>query len=174
MRNEKHTTSGHLTGCPNEFGTRRASSRFTRGAGVLTLAAAAAYSALSVAPPAAADQTATLANMIAGARGNCAPLQADSVLTSLAQRATRETEQYQKHLARFEPFEDPMPALRDLGYSTPKAKLLAGYGDVDQKAMDGVVLFGWNTIPDCTYTKYGVDVLQSDGFTVAAAVFAAP
>ena len=58
-----------------------------------------------------------------------------------------------------------MPELKTLGYATSKARLLPGYGDTDQKAIDGVLIFGWEAIPDCSYTKYGVDVLNGDTYT---------
>ncbi|MEX3645160.1 MULTISPECIES: hypothetical protein [Mycolicibacterium] len=54
-----------------------------------------------------------------------------------------------------------MPILRDLGYSAGKARLVPGYGDSEDKAIHGVVIHGWEAIPDCTYTRFGVDVLDN-------------
>jgi hypothetical protein len=101
-------------------------------------------------------------------------LQPDPVLTDVAQRANGETQSYMEHTARFEPFEDPMPVLHDLGYNASKAKLVAGYGDVEAKAIHGVVVQGWEAIPDCTYTKYGLNVLANadKGYALAALVLA--
>ncbi|ORB39007.1 hypothetical protein BST41_18470 [Mycolicibacterium porcinum] len=67
-----------------------------------------------------------------------------------------------------------MPVLRDMGYPAGKAKLHVGYGDAVEKAVYGVTLFGWETIPDCTYTRYGVNVLdKSDrGYVLAALILA--
>jgi hypothetical protein len=115
--------------------------------------------ALSLAPVSAADTT-DLRSLVDGARGGCPPLQWDPVLVDVAQRATDESQSYVNHTARFEPFEDPMPLLRSLGYNAGKAKLLVGYGDVEAKATHGVILQGWQAIPDCTYTRYGVNVLD--------------
>jgi hypothetical protein len=122
---------------------------------------------ISFAPPAAADPTANLKSQVDSARGStgCPPLQRDPVLDGVAQRANRETEGYVAHTARFTPLEDPTQALRDLGYKARKTQLLAGYGDVDgdfeDKAIRGAVMQGYDVIPDCTYTKYGVAVLSN-------------
>jgi len=64
--------------------------------------------------------------------------------------------------------------LHELGYNAGKAKLLAGYGDIAAKAIHGILLQGWAAIPDCTYTKYGVDVLDNtgEGYALAAMVLA--
>lgn len=137
----------------------------------------AAILALSLAPTSAADATATLRSQVDAARGGCPALQSDPVLNDVAHRANTETQSYIEHTARFEPFEDPMPVLRDLGYSAGKAKLIPGYGDIEAKAIRGVVVHGWEAIPDCTYTRYGVHVLDnSEGtrgkYTLAALVLA--
>ncbi len=56
-----------------------------------------------------------------------------------------------------------MPTLRELSYPAGKSKLLSGFGDAQQfadpqqKAAYGVTLFGWDTIPDCSYTRYGAN-----------------
>ncbi|WP_156174099.1 hypothetical protein [Mycobacterium nebraskense] len=99
------------------------------------------------------------------------------MLNEVAQRANGETQSYIEHTARFEPFEDPMPVLRDLGYKAGKAKLIPGYGDIEAKAIRGVIVHGWQAIPDCTYTKYGVNVLDNPegmhgGYVLAALVLA--
>jgi hypothetical protein len=100
-----------------------------------------------------------------GGSGEAWWLQSDPVLDSVAQRANLETEAYAGHTARFQPIEDPMPMLRQLSYPAGKAKLLAGFGDAaqfadpQQKAVYGATLFGWDTIPDCSYTRYGADSL---------------
>jgi hypothetical protein len=95
------------------------------------------------------------------------------VLNDVAQRATGETQSYIAHTARFEPFEDPMPVLHDLGYNAGKAKLLVGYGDIEAKAVHGAVLQGWQAIPDCSYTKYGINLLDNDdGYVLAAVILA--
>ncbi|WP_207552801.1 hypothetical protein [Mycolicibacterium fortuitum] len=102
------------------------------------------------------------------------------MLEGVAQRANLETQNYANRTARFQPMEDPMPMLRQLSYPAGKAKLLAGFAstqkfpDAEQKAIYGAALFGWDTIPDCTYTRYGADVLTdaNTGNTAAAIVLA--
>jgi hypothetical protein len=128
-------------------------------------------------PSSSADAPVDLQAQVDAARGGCPPLQEDPVLTGVAQRANGETQSNIEHTARSLPFEDPMPVVHDLGYPAGKAKLFAGYGDVEAKAIRGAVLFGWEAIPDCSYTKYGVDVLDgsvagSGGYWLAAIVLA--
>ncbi|MCW2627068.1 MAG: hypothetical protein JWR48_3790 [Mycobacterium sp.] len=115
--------------------------------------------AMSLAPTAAADVTADLRASVDGARGGCPALQPDPVLNDAAIRATSETQAYIEHTARFVPFEDPMPVLREMGYNAGKAKLVVGYGDSQDKAIRGISVLGWDTIPDCSYTKYGLSAL---------------
>jgi hypothetical protein len=131
---------------------------------------------MAVAPPpnSAADATANLQTQVDAARGGCPPLHADPVLTDVARRANGETQSNIEHTARSLPFEDPMPILHDLGYPARKAKLLAGYGDAQAKAIRGAVLFGWESIPDCSYTRYGVNVLEGSAgnYWLAAIILA--
>jgi hypothetical protein len=115
--------------------------------------------AISLASTATADVTEDLRASVNGARGGCPALQADPVLNDAAIRATSETEAYIEHTARSIPFEDPMPVLREMGYNAAKAKLVVGYGDSQEKAIRGVNVLGWNTIPDCSYTKYGLSAV---------------
>ncbi|MCV7065927.1 hypothetical protein H7H51_09700 [Mycolicibacterium farcinogenes] len=131
-----------------------------------------------LAPAASADPTSDLRSAVAAKRDSCPALQSDPVLDGVAQRANLETQNYANHAARYQPMEDPMPMLRQLSYPAGKAKLLAGFAsvqkfaDAEQKAIYGAVLFGWDTIPDCTYNRYGADVLTdgTTGNTTAAIV----
>ncbi|MBP3086559.1 hypothetical protein [Mycolicibacterium fortuitum] len=139
-----------------------------------------AAAAVILAPAVSADPTGDLRSAIAAKRGGCPALQSDPVLEGVAQRANLETQNYANRTARFQPMEDPMPMLRQLSYPAGKAKLLAGFAstqkfpDAEQKAIYGAALFGWDTIPDCTYTRYGADVLTdaNTGNTAAAIVLA--
>jgi hypothetical protein len=143
-----------------------------RAKAALASAIAVAVLAILLAPPSVADAAANLESKVDAARGRCAPLRPDPVLTDVAQRANFETQSYIEHTARFIPFEDPMPVLHDLGYNAGKAKLLAGYGDTEDKAIHGVIVVGWEAIPDCTYTKYGLNLLDNPdgGYVLTAAV----
>jgi hypothetical protein len=138
-------------------------------------AAAAAMVATSLAPPSLADATDNLRAQVATARGGCPPLQRDPILDDVARRADNETHAYTEHTARFEPFEDPLPVLHEIGYKAVKAKLLAAYAHDVSTAIHGAVLFGWETIPDCTYTSYGADVqdnTSSSDYVLAAVIIA--
>lgn len=147
---------------------------------VVVVAMMAALAATLLAPSSAADSTADLRSAVAAKRGGCPALQSDPVLEGIAQRANLETQNYANHTARFQPMEDPMPTLRQLSYPAAKAKLLAGFAsthqfaDAPQKAIYGATLFGWDTIPDCSYTRYGADVVTDNntGNTMAAVVLA--
>lgn len=138
------------------------------------ITATAGVAGLSLAPRSIADATADLTSAVAAARASCPPLRPDPVLESLAQRANNETAANIEHTARYQPFEDPMPALRVLGYSAGKAKLVAGYGKSEDKAVHGVTVLGWEAIPDCTYTKFGINTLDNSakGYALAALVLA--
>lgn len=132
-----------------------------------------------LAPAAAADATADLRAAIAAKRGSCPALLADPVLDAVAQRANLETQDYAQGIARFQPMEDPMPILKQLSYPAGKAKLLAGFADASktdaqQRAIYGAALFGWETIPDCTYTRYGAYAITNakTGNATAAVVLA--
>jgi hypothetical protein len=147
---------------------------------VVIVALLTAATAISLAPSSSADPTADLRSAVAAKRGGCPALQSDSVLEGIAQRANLETQNYANHTARFQPMEDPMPTLRQLSYPAAKAKLLAGFAndhqfeDAPQKAIYGATLFGWDSISDCSYTRYGADVVTdaNSGNTTAAIVLA--
>jgi hypothetical protein len=142
--------------------------------GILAAAVTAVLS-LSFAPLSTADPTADLRSEVDSARsGACAQFQSDPVLEDVARRSNGETDGYIVHIAKYQPFEDPMPVLHDLGYTTGKAKLLVGYGDTEAKAIKGALLEGFEAIPDCTYTKYGVHILKNDdqGYVLASVLLA--
>jgi hypothetical protein len=141
---------------------------------VVSSAALAALVTVALAPAAVADDVGDLKTQVDVTRGGCPPLQSDTVLDGVAQRANAESQSYIEHTARFVPFEDPMPVLRELGYPAGKAKLIPGYGDVEAKAIHGVTVQGWQAIPDCSYAKYGLNVLTSadGGYVLAALVLA--
>lgn len=138
---------------------------------LLSCAALAIVVSVALAPAAAADDVGDLKAQVDAGRGGCPPLQPDPTLDGVAQRANDQTQSYIEHTARFIPFEDPMPVLHDLGYPAAKAKLIPGYGDAAVKAIHGVTVAGWQAIPDCSYTKYGLNMLTgADGAYVLAAL----
>jgi hypothetical protein len=155
-------------------GRQSAQMRWRRTIAALSSPLVIAALAITLAPASAADATANLESTVNAARGACPPLQPDAVLYGVAQRANNETHSYIEYNARFEPFEDPMPVLRELGYNAGKAKLVVGNGDTEAKAIHGVIVLGWEAIPDCSYTKYGLNALSDTdaGYTLTALVLA--
>ena len=142
---------------------------------------ACAVLAVLLASPSAADPTADLTSAVDAARRECPALRSDPVLEALAQRQNEEANSYLQHTARFIPFQDPLPLMREMGSNAGQAKLLLGYGDtgiapgtLSEKAIRGALLQGWAAIPDCTYTRYGANVLEngSNGYSLAAVVMA--
>jgi hypothetical protein len=119
--------------------------------------------AILLAPTSVADPTANLKSAIDSARGGCPRLQSDPILDEAARRENREVDAYIQHNARFIPFEDPLPIIRELGYETSRAKMIAGFADGEGKAIHGLLLDGNAVIPDCGYQKYGADALNNDG-----------
>jgi hypothetical protein len=165
---------GEIASVSGDYLQRAATGRRRLLATVLSSAALASLLAVVPAPTAAADDTGNLKAQVDAARRKCPPLQPDPVLDGVAQRANHESQSYIEHTARFVPFEDPMPVLRELGYPASKAKLIPGYGDVEAKAIHGVTVQGWQAIPDCSYTNYGLNVLTNanGGYVLAALVLA--
>lgn len=147
----------------------------------------AAVLAIALAPTSAADTTANLKSAVDSTRAasGCPPLESDPVLNDVALRNTSETDTYLLHVSRDEPFEseERIPKrttllatiLRDVGYNASKSKLLVGYGHVEADAISGALLQGWDSIPDCAYTKYGVSAIDNADpqQTVTAVVLAA-
>lgn len=130
---------------------------------VAAAAMMAAVTATFAAPTASADFTGELKSAVQAKRGRCPALQSDPVLDQVALRANLETQAYVGHTARFQPMEDPMPLLRQASYPAGKGKMLSGFADPQQfadpqhVAIHGATLFGWDSIPDCSYNRYGAD-----------------
>jgi hypothetical protein len=88
--------------------------------------------------------------------------------------AMQATSGYINHRTAAIPFTDPMPALKTIGYTGSEALLLSGYGTDDADAIDGLLLEGRESIPNCSYTQYGVSATRDDGgFTLTSVVLAA-
>jgi hypothetical protein len=164
---------------PGRF-SRRCSQRRQRFAlGAIMIAVLA----VSLAPTSAADATANLSSQADSSHraAGCPSYEPDPVLDQLAQRNTAETDSYLGHTARFAPFENTlnkplMPLLRDMGYSASKAYLLVGYGHNEADSIYALLLQGAEYLPDCTYTKYGVNTLTNDsqGYVLTAVILATP
>lgn len=131
---------------------------------------------LAVAGSASADPLSDLTGAVDQTRGisQCSPLQSDPLVVRAAQLANQGTNDYLNHHRADVPFSDPMPALKTIGYTGSKARLLSGYGESQTDAIWGLILSGYAAIPDCTYTQYGLDVVQGEGFVLTSVVLAAP
>ena len=148
--------------------------------------AAATVVAMVLAPVSAADATTNLKSAIDAARSDsgCPALASDPVLTTIAERAARELDDYVRHDARNLPITGENPTLptgvggllrvlREYGYGTNNARLLTGYGDSrvggpgddEAKAIKYTVIegFAFEALNDCTsYTKYGLSTINDD------------
>lgn len=136
------------------------------------------------APISAADPLSNLIEAVNNTRSSsaCLPLKRDDLVQRVADMAAQETQDYIYHRSAQVPFTDPKPALLAIGYTPSKALLLSGYGDhlsggpPEESAIRGLILQGHFTIPDCSYTTYGVAAVRDDvkGFNVTSVVLAAP
>jgi hypothetical protein len=150
---------------------------------IISTTTVTAVGLILAAPTSAADPTAHLKSEIDAARSEsgCPPLQSDRRLSNVSERAAHEIDDYVKHSARSLPITGENDALasgaggvlatmREAGYNTNKAKLLLGYGDSrtggagdnEAKAVKTAVLqgLGFDAIPDCSYTKYGLSAIN--------------
>jgi hypothetical protein len=147
------------------------------GAAALAVAATGAVG-LVVAPAAVADFDGNLTDAVAQARAaSCVALVADPTATQTAAFAAKSTEAYLNHEARVVPISDPMPVLKDRGSTARKAKLLSGAGQTEADAIKSVLVSGYNVIPDCSYTQFGVSTLPNTnlgGYFLASVVLAGP
>jgi len=147
-----------------------------RGAG---LAAAAIGSAVAVLgspmPSAVADPVASLRAAVLQARGqSCGELRSDPLVEQAAQNVNRSTDEWLSFTARAVPVPDPLPLLHDLGYDGGKATMVLGAGNTEADAIKGLLLQGFDKIPDCAYTDYGVSVVKNEtsGYFLTALVLA--
>jgi hypothetical protein len=149
---------------------KRRTVRVITASGVIFLAASAGMSGRASADPQGSLTTAV--DNFHGSR--CPPLQSDPLVTRVAQMANQESSDYIHHRSALVPFTDPMPALKTIGYTGSKAKLLSGYGKNEHDSIYGLLLEGHDTLGDCTFTQYGVDTLEDVGFILTSVVLARP
>lgn len=131
-----------------------------------------------LASPAIADPSDPFKSAVAAARGDtsCGPLRYDPVVEQVAEISNRSTDQYLNHATANVPVSDPTPGLKDLGYHGKKGQLLMGAAKTEDKAIKGAILEGFDKLPDCSYTDFGVSLLQnqSNGYYLTALVLAGP
>lgn len=140
-----------------------------------------------LAPSVLADPVADLRDAITSARSetSCGPLRYNPVVEQGAEVYNRLTDDYLNHTAtrvpegNLSPGEhvDPLPGLKDLGYSGTKAALLQGAHKREALAIKGALLEGyaWNAISDCSYSDFGTSMRlnQRTGYSLASVILAA-
>lgn len=123
----------------------------------MTLVAAS----VSLAPSAVANSVESLRAAVMTARPSCAPLRSDPLVEQAADIVNRSTDRWLDHTGRAVPVPEPLPILRDLGYGGGRAVQVEGAGDTDAQAIAGLLIIGYDILSDCSYTDYGVSVLQN-------------
>lgn len=146
--------------------------------GISAAAAAMTFLALTVlvAPPAVADSADSLRAAVGSVRSaSCEPLRPDPLVESTAEDVNRSSAAWLDHAGRVAPVDDPMPLLKDRGFSGKKSKLVQGAGRTSADAIKGLLLEGYLDIPDCSYTEYGVSLIRNrtTNYVLAAMVLAA-
>ncbi|MGV0794491.1 hypothetical protein [Mycolicibacterium sp. XJ1819] len=130
---------------------------------------------ISTAPSAAAAPTDSLRAAVMSARqASCGSLVSNPVVEETAEIVNRSTDAWLDHTSRSVPVPDPLPILKDLGYAGGKAVQIEGAGVTDAEAIAGLLLVGYDILPDCSYTDYGLSVLQNQatGHYLTAVVLA--
>jgi len=158
----------------------RGRGRWTTSVGIATVLAG-----ISLGPSAAADSTDAFQHAVTSTRNaaSCIAWRLDPLVEQVTQIANQSTDVYLDHNARSVPLSDPLPnipvltplqVLNDRGSKAKKAKLLQGAGHTEADAISFITISGYNTIPDCTYTDYGLSLLhnRTSGYFLAAMVVA--
>jgi hypothetical protein len=94
-------------------------------------------------------------------QASCGVLRSNPIVEHAAEIVNRSTDRWLDHTGRAVPVPDPLPVLKDLGYAGGRAMQVQGAGDTEAKAIEGLLLVGYDKIPDCSYTDYGVSVMQN-------------
>jgi hypothetical protein len=115
------------------------------------------------APPASGDSADSLRSAVTQVRqAACGPLRDDPLVEQAADIVNRSTDEWINHASRAAPVDkDPLPILKDRGYQGNKAALALGAGRSVAESIKMLLLQGYNKIPDCSYTDYGVSVMQN-------------
>ena len=128
------------------------------------------------APSALADSVTQVRDAVTSARSgtSCSALRYDAVVEHVADVINRSNDDYLNQVATRVPISDPLEGLKDLGYRGTKAYLLQGANESEAKAIKGALLEGYDAIPDCSYTDFGVSMLRNatTGYAMATIVLA--
>lgn len=129
---------------------------------------------LWLSPPAVANSVDSLRAAVMSVRPSCGSPRSDPLVEQAAEIVNRSTDEWLDHTGRAAPVPAPLPILKDLGYGGGKAVQVEGAGDTDADAITGLLLIGYDILPDCTYTDYGVSMIrnQTTGHYLATVVLA--
>ncbi len=135
----------------------RAAPRRRARLGMSVAAAALTIAGVSGAPVASADATDSLRAAVPAARGTaCAPFTTDPRIDQAAKEIGDTTDRWINFESRAVPEADALPLLKDLGYGGTKAKILSGSAANAGSSIKALLLEGFASLPDCSYTAYGV------------------
>lgn len=160
--------------------TRRSTGLVRRRSTALTALLATAVSSTSLlAPSAVADATDDVSAAVVADRAgsSCAPLRADPVVNRVADVVNKSYSDWLDHKVNHAPIKDPRPGLKELGYGGAKGVFVGGVSqDSEAEAIKATLLEGFDKIPDCSYTDYGVSLLRNEnsGWYLIALVLAGP
>lgn len=141
---------------------------------VAALAAVIGVGALAV--PAWAAPPLAVAQAVEQARdgSTCSPLTYNPELERAAVLINTSTSDYLDHTGENIPADDPHPMaiLAELGIEAKNVHSLQGAGRVEADAIKGLLLQGYKTIPDCSYTEFGASGFYEpqSGYFLAVAV----
>ena len=157
---------------------------------VLSIVSAVAILAVLVAgiplaSPVLADPSVDFKDAVASARAgsSCGPLRYSPVVEQVAEISNHSTDQYLDHAVAHLPVGEPYPGLKDLleglkdlGYQGRKGTLLSGAAKNEANAIKGAILEGFDKLPDCSYTDFGVSMIrnESHGYYLTSLVLAGP
>lgn len=114
---------------------------------------------------AVADPAPTAARAVAAARGTaCGPLHYNPVVERAAEIVNRSTMVYLNHTGENIPADGPHPTaiLNDLGIEVREDQSLHGAGRTDVDALKGLLIQGYQAIPNCSYTDFGASHLYDE------------
>jgi len=131
-----------------------------------------------LAPTVHADPVSDIQDAVGSLRSgsSCPPLHHDPVVDQAAATITRVNAGYVNHTGTTEPVADVLPGLKDLGYGGNKATMLQGAAPDHGDSVKAMLLEGYATLRDCSYTDFGMDVRSDDttGITYSVLVLAGP
>jgi|GEM_PF-1375408 hypothetical protein len=145
-------------------------------AAVTSLTLLAASLGLALAPRSSADASDDLRSAVVQARAatSCGALKANPIVDQAAATINKSTQDYLNHAATQVPITDPLPGLKILGYPGGKAIALQGASMTRANSIKGLLLQGYDKIPNCSYTDFGVDARHHDatGYELTVVVLA--